>query len=185
MVLRLRLLSAQRARAERTLAYQAHHDELTGLYNRRHIVARIDEEMRVLDSGRLAEVTLMLCDLDGFKPVNDRMGHQAGDMVLQEVARRLTAAVREQDLVGRLGGDEFVLLLRGEYPAGGVPIADRITESLRAPIDVAGTDVHIGASVGTAVARAGAGLDRETLIAQADAAMYAVKARRRAVPEPV
>ncbi|GGN62708.1 hypothetical protein GCM10010112_21170 [Actinoplanes lobatus] len=179
VVLRLRLLSAQRARAERTLAYQAHHDGLTGLYNRRHIVDRIDGELGSLEDGRLAEATLLLCDLDGFKPVNDRMGHQAGDIVLQEVARRLTAAVREQDLVGRIGGDEFLILLRGEYPGGGATVADRITASLGAPIEVAGTPVHIGVSIGTAVARAGAAVDREALIARADAAMYEVKAQRR------
>ncbi|MBO3738855.1 GGDEF domain-containing protein [Actinoplanes flavus] len=184
VVLRLRLLSAQRARAERTLAHQAHHDDLTGLYNRRHTVDRIDEELRALDDGPLAEVTLLLCDLDGFKPVNDRMGHQAGDTVLQEVARRLTAAVREQDLVGRIGGDEFLILLRGEHPGGGTTVADRIVESLRAPILVGGTPVRIGVSIGTAVARAGAVVDRETLIARADAAMYEVKAQRRLTATP-
>jgi diguanylate cyclase (GGDEF)-like protein len=178
VVLRLRLLASQRARAERTLAHQAHHDELTGLYNRRHIVTKIDEAMDALDRGQLAEVTLLLCDLDGFKPVNDRYGHQAGDIVLQAVARRLTAVAGPHDAVGRLGGDEFVILRRG-----GEPIADRITAALGEPIEVGGGTVRIGASVGTATAWPGDGADRESLIARADAAMYAEKARP-AAPEP-
>ncbi|MFC4071536.1 diguanylate cyclase [Actinoplanes subglobosus] len=179
VVLRLRLLSAQRARAERTLAHQAHHDELTGLYNRRHIVTKIDEAMSALDRGELAEVTLLLCDLDGFKPVNDRYGHQAGDIVLQTVAQRLSEIVGPNDAVGRLGGDEFVVLQRG-----GEPVTDLIAVILREPIEVPGGTVRIGASVGAATAWPGDGADRESLIARADAAMYAVKARP-AAPEPV
>jgi diguanylate cyclase (GGDEF)-like protein len=178
VVLRLRLLASQRARAERTLAHQAHHDELTGLYNRRHIVTKIDEAMDALDRRELTEVTLLLCDLDGFKPVNDRYGHQAGDAVLQAVAQRLNALAGPHDAVGRLGGDEFVILQRG-----GEPLADRIAAAVREPIAVAGGTVTIGASVGTATAWPGDGADRESLIARADAAMYAVKARP-ATPEP-
>ena len=183
VLLRLRLLSAQRARAERTLAHQAHHDELTGLFNRRHIVTEIDEAIQAMDRGELAEVTLLLCDLNGFKPVNDRLGHQAGDQVLQVVARRLTAAVRAGDLVGRLGGDEFVILVRGAHPAGGDGIAARISETLREPIDVSGSTVRIGASIGTARARPGDGLGRDDLIGQADAAMYVAKAEQPAPDE--
>ncbi|WP_433789971.1 diguanylate cyclase domain-containing protein [Actinoplanes sp. CA-252034] len=170
VVLRLRLLSVQRAAAERTLAHQAHHDELTGLYNRRHIGTKIDEAMHALDRDELAEITLMLCDLDGFKPVNDRYGHQAGDVVLQTVAQRLSTAAGPHAAVGRLGGDEFVIL-----QCGGEPVAGRITALLREPIDVPGGTVRIGASIGSATARPGD--DRESLIARADAAMYAVKAR--------
>ena len=193
VVLRLHLLSSQRARAERTLLHQAHHDELTGLFNRRHIVMRIDEALLAMDRGDLAEVTLLLCDLNGFKPVNDRFGHQAGDLVLQTVARRLTSAVREDDLVGRLGGDEFVVLLRSGHQ-GADGIAARIAEVLREPIEVAGTTVRIGASIGTATACHGSGVGRDALIGQADAAMYAAKAGRpeqsrpaggRARPVPV
>ncbi|MEU4622652.1 GGDEF domain-containing protein [Actinoplanes sp. NPDC023801] len=180
VVLRLRLLSSQRAAAERTLHHQAHHDELTGLYNRRHVVAKIDEAIRALDGGEHAEITLLLCDLDGFKPVNDQYGHQAGDVVLQAVAQRLTEAVGPQDAVGRLGGDEFVVLLRG--PGAG-PAAERITALIAEPIAVPGGTVRIGASIGTATAWPGDGADRESLIARADAAMYAVKARA-AAPAP-
>jgi diguanylate cyclase (GGDEF)-like protein len=178
VVLRLRLLSVQRAAAERTLAHQAHHDELTGLYNRRHIVTKIDEAMHALDRGALTEVTLLLCDLDGFKPVNDRYGHQAGDLVLQTVGQRLSEAVGPHGAVGRLGGDEFVVV-----QCGGEPLAGRITALVREPIEVPGGTVRIGASVGTATAWPGDGADRESLIARADAAMYAVKARP-ATPEP-
>jgi diguanylate cyclase (GGDEF)-like protein len=173
VVLRLHLLSSQRAAAERTLAHQAHHDELTGLYNRRHVVAKIDEAIQALDRGEHAEVSLLLCDLDGFKPVNDRYGHQAGDTVLQAVAHRLSTAVGPHGAVGRLGGDEFVILLCG--PPG--PVAERIAGLLREPIEVTGGTVTIGASIGTATAWPGDAADRESLIARADAAMYAVKAR--------
>jgi diguanylate cyclase (GGDEF)-like protein len=172
VVLRLRLLSVQRAAAEQTLAHQAHHDDLTGLYNRRHIVTRIDEALTALDRGAITEVTVLLCDLDGFKPVNDRYGHQAGDVVLQTVAQRLTAAAGPHSAVGRLGGDEFVVV-----HCGGERLADRITALVGEPIEVPGGTVRIGASVGAATAWPGDGGDRESLIARADAAMYAVKAR--------
>ncbi|MEV4643099.1 GGDEF domain-containing protein [Actinoplanes sp. NPDC049548] len=179
VLLRIRLLSAQRDRAERTLAYHATHDELTGLCNRRHIAAEIDRALADLDRGELDEITILLCDLDGFKPVNDRYGHPAGDAVLKTVAARLAAAVREQDLVGRLGGDEFLILCRGDAGVDPSELRDRIAEAVRAPIPLLDTTVSVGVTTGVAQARAGLGADRDLLIGIADAAMYAGKARRR------
>ncbi|MEV4706326.1 GGDEF domain-containing protein [Actinoplanes sp. NPDC049316] len=179
VLLRIHLLSAQRDRAERTLAFHATHDELTGLHNRRHMAAEIDRALADLDRGVLDEVTVLLCDLDGFKPVNDRYGHPAGDAVLREVASRLTAAVRAEDVVGRLGGDEFLILCRGAAGLDAGELRHRITAAVREPIAVLGATVSVGVTTGVAQARPGRCADRDMLIGIADAAMYAGKTRRR------
>ena len=174
VLLRLKQLSGQRRQAERTLAHHAHHDELTGLYNRRHITARIDEALAELAAGTIDRVTLLLCDLDGFKPVNDRFGHQAGDAVLKTVAVRLTGAVDRTDVVGRIGGDEFLILIKGPGPD-----VHQLADLVREPIPLGGTTVQVGVSIGAATATARTPLDRDTFIGLADAEMYAVKATRR------
>jgi diguanylate cyclase (GGDEF)-like protein len=182
VLLRLRHMSLLRSRAEQTLAHHASHDELTGLANRRHFVAEIDRALADVDRGALDEVTVLLLDLDGFKPVNDRYGHQAGDAVLRAVAARLTGAAGHGDLVGRIGGDEFVLLRRGPAAAD---LAARLTALVSRPIQVGGTSVQVGVSAGGASAIRGANLDRDALIGLADAAMYAEKAVHRRAREPV
>ncbi|MGX6607062.1 diguanylate cyclase domain-containing protein [Micromonosporaceae bacterium Da 78-11] len=181
VLLRLKQLSTQRGLAERTLAHHAHHDELTGLLNRRRMTADIDQALAELGAGDLEQVTVLLCDLDGFKPVNDRFGHQAGDAVLKTVAVRLTGAVDRADVVGRIGGDEFLVLIKGREPGG---IVERISELLREPIPLGGTTVQVGVSVGVATARRGAQLDRDNFIGLADTEMYAVKATRRQAKAP-
>jgi diguanylate cyclase (GGDEF)-like protein len=178
VLLRIRHLSAQRDRAERTLAYHATHDELTGLYNRRHIAAEIDRALAEVEQGILDEVTILLCDLDGFKPVNDRYGHPAGDAVLKAVAGRLTAAVRHEDLVGRLGGDEFLIVCRGALGPDGGDLPDRITEAVREPFTLPEGVVSVGVTTGLAQCGPGRTTDRDILIGLADAAMYAGKAAR-------
>lgn len=177
VLLRLKQLSGQRRQAERTLAHHAHHDELTGLYNRRHITAKIDEALAGLAGGEIERVTLLLCDLDGFKPVNDRFGHQAGDAVLKTIAVRLSGAVQHTDVVGRIGGDEFLVLIRGASPDG---ITERLADLVREPISLGGTTVQVGVSIGAAHATRADQLDRDTFIGLADAEMYTVKADRRA-----
>lgn len=176
VLLRLRQMSLLRSRAERTLAHHAHHDELTGLHNRRHIGAEIDRALADLETGALDEVTVLLFDLDGFKPVNDRFGHQAGDAVLRTVGARLSDAAGPGDVVGRLGGDEFLVLRRGRGP-GDLPA--RVAQLLHLPIEVGEATVRVGVSAGFATARRGAGIDRDTLICRADAEMYSVKATHR------
>ncbi|WP_433378451.1 GGDEF domain-containing protein [Actinoplanes sp. CA-142083] len=186
VLLRLRQMSLLRSRAERTLAHHAHHDELTGLHNRRHVVSEIDRALADLASGSLDEVTVLLLDLDGFKPVNDRYGHQAGDAVLRTVASRLTGAASDGDVVGRIGGDEFLVLRRGRGP-GDLP--SRATALVRLPVEAGEAPVRVGVSCGAATVRRGEVVDRDTLIGRADAAMYAEKSVHRAagssVPETV
>nr|WP_239088297.1 GGDEF domain-containing protein [Planosporangium mesophilum] len=179
VLLRFRRLSAQRAAAERTLAYHASHDELTGLYNRRYIVAEIDRALAEIDRGERDGVAILLCDLDGFKPINDRLGHQAGDSVLQVVASRLTGCVRDGDVVGRLGGDEFLILCRDEPEQAVARLRERIPPALEAPVRLPGAIVTVGVTMGWAVARPGGTTERDALIGVADATMYAGKARRR------
>ncbi|MFC7533044.1 diguanylate cyclase domain-containing protein [Actinoplanes sp. GCM10030250] len=176
VVLRIRWLTGQRERAERTLAHQASHDELTGLRNRRHIMGEIDAALAELHRGDLAGITLLLCDLDGFKPINDRYGHLVGDQALQSVAARLTAVTAPGDTVARLGGDEF-LVLRRDGSAG--DLAERIGDALREPMDLSAGPVTVGVTIGTAGARSGEPADRETLIGRADADMYTGKAAHR------
>ncbi|GIF12936.1 GGDEF domain-containing protein [Actinoplanes teichomyceticus] len=172
---RFRQLSGQRERAERILAHQASHDELTGLFNRRRIMAEID---RALD-GPLP-VTVLLCDLDGFKPVNDRHGHAVGDEVLRAVAARLTEVAGPDRAVGRLGGDEFLVLCRGAGDDEMAALRDRIHGAVRSPIAVPGGPVSVGVTIGSArTVTGGDGDDRAALIARADAAMYAGKPGRR------
>jgi diguanylate cyclase (GGDEF)-like protein len=178
VLLRIRHLSAQRDRAEQTLAYQATHDELTGLFNRRHIAAEIDRALAQVGDGTLDEVTILLCDLDGFKPVNDRYGHPAGDAVLKDVAERLRTAVRHEDVVGRLGGDEFLIVCRGSFGTDATDLTTRITEAVRAPFAVPGGVVSVGVTLGLAQAQPGLTTDRDVLIGLADADMYAGKAAR-------
>ena len=179
VLLRFRQLSAQRDEAERTLAHHASHDELTDLYNRRHIVGEIDRALDAVRRGELDGMALLLCDLDGFKPINDRLGHQTGDMVLQTVASRLAGCVRGDDVVGRLGGDEFLILCRGEPEQAVSRLRDRIPTALETPVRLRGAMVTVGVTMGWALAGPATTHDRDTMIGVADATMYASKAQRR------
>ena len=186
----VRLLSAQASAAWETASryvtlrrwsqrveYEATHDSLTGLANRPHLLARLGEAIEAVVRTNVPFALLYL-DLNGFKQVNDRYGHDAGDVVLVSVAKRLLRLVREDDLVARLGGDEFVVLL----PAPGsiddaVEVARRVCANLSAPVLISGREVPIGTSVGVAW---GTGDDNpEALLRKADAAMYRAKALPR------
>ncbi|MEU4237208.1 GGDEF domain-containing protein [Actinoplanes sp. NPDC026619] len=176
-------VTLERQQAE--LAHQADHDALTGLPNR-SCFHRSGAELVRAGPGHSM---VLLLDLDGFKPVNDDLGHAAGDEVLIVVAARLRVAVRPGDLVARLGGDEFVLVLAGlDDEAAGVTIARRILETISHPIPVLETTVRIGGSIGLTLTRPGVSLD--TLVSEADTAMYAAKSAgkgtiRRFVPHAV
>ncbi|MFC7276373.1 GGDEF domain-containing protein [Paractinoplanes rhizophilus] len=176
VLLRLRQMSLLRSRAERTLAHHAHHDDLTGLHNRRHVVSEIDRALADLANGTLDQVTVLLLDLDGFKPVNDRHGHRAGDAVLRTVASRLAGAAADGDVVGRVGGDEFLVLRRGRGPED---LPTRAASLMRLPVDAGDAMVRVGVSCGSATARRGEAVDRDALIGRADAAMYAEKSAHR------
>ena len=169
---------------EDRLRAAALHDPLTGLPNRALLVDRLEHALR---AGRRSgePVTVLFCDLDGFKAVNDTHGHAAGDQVLAEVARRLSAAVRPGDTVARLGGDEFVLLCPGAQTAeAAAAIATRVEHALREPVRLAGgATARVGVSVGVAVsgvAVPGADERPEDLLTRADEGMYAVKQRHHA-----
>ena len=158
-----------------TLAHRALHDSLTGLPNRVLFVDRLEMTLARVER-RAAQVAVLFIDLDGFKLVNDRLGHEAGDELLREVARRLSQAVRPSDSVARFGGDEFTVLVEGYASEAQVlMIAERIRAALDEPFDLAVRGAAtIGSSIGIAVA-SGPGADPEALIREADAAMYRAK----------
>lgn len=159
------------------LSYRAQHDGLTGLPNRVLLLERMESEIERASRGE-SLLGLLYIDLDGFKQVNDRYGHGAGDVVLREAARRMTKGVRRGDTVARMGGDEFVVLLpllaRREDAR---PIADKIAAALNEPIQVETEHFRVSASVGIAVWPLDA--DRpDALLRFADAHMYEGKRQR-------
>jgi diguanylate cyclase (GGDEF)-like protein len=167
----------ERKRAQLMLRHQAMHDALTGLPNRVLFLDRLTQALARL-SRRTGQVAVLFLDLDGFKWVNDSLGHEAGDAVVVEVARRLTSALRPYDTAARIGGDEFIVLAEApeDDEEATIHLAERIREQLHGPIRVGDTDVRVSASIGitcTSDNRASAA----TLIRNADAAMYQAKAR--------
>ena len=162
---------SERINLQQDLAHQATHDVLTGLANRLWFS---DQVTRALCGGAPdpSSIAVVLVDLDGFKEINDSLGHGAGDEVLITVAARLSTLTRQRDCVARLGGDEFALLLVGDHT---LPLASRIVECLREPIELDVGPITIGGSVG--VATAGEGADVASLLRDADAAMYDAKAK--------
>jgi diguanylate cyclase (GGDEF)-like protein len=165
---RVGLLSAQRSRAERTLEHQATHDPLTQLPNRRQFVTQLRNE---LDRG--ARCVLLFCDLDGFKAVNDRLGHDVGDSLLIEVARRLVACAGPSHVVSRFGGDEFAALLIDIAPDQAHAVRAGMETVLHRPFEQA-AGAGIGVNIG--IAFADGERDPEQLIRTADHAMYQEKA---------
>ncbi len=166
-------ITARRAWEEQ-LAYQATHDPLTGLANRRRL---IDTLSSLLEGRRAADrrFAVLFCDLDGFKAVNDTLGHDAGDRVLIEVAKRLSATARDRDLVARVAGDEFVVVLHGLVDTVDAETAARRHQSaLDGVVFVSGKDVRLSASLG--VAFPADGDTPESLLRAADRVMYQAKA---------
>jgi diguanylate cyclase len=174
MLVRQFLVVAENRRLLVALADQALRDSLTGLANRALFYDRLTHavQLRRRDPRALSVLSL---DLDGFKLVNDSLGHQAGDAVLIEVAQRILGCVRTGDTVGRLGGDEFAVL----FEAGPEPplvVANRVIDTFDEPFVIDGQDVSVRASVGLAVAAAeDPGVSVDQLLKQADMAMYSAK----------
>ena len=163
----------QRGALEAELRYQAYHDALTGLANRALLHDRVGHALAA-SLRSTSSVALCFCDLDGFKNINDTLGHGAGDKVLTEVAGRLASIVRPGDTVARLGGDEFAVLLEDvDDPDVAVTVAQRIVAALHEPMEVAGRRIDLSTSVGVAVA--GQSATTSHLLSQADSAMYAAK----------
>jgi len=153
--------------------HQALHDALTRLPNR---VLLLDRLQYALQAAQRTEgaVSLLVLDLDGFKAVNDSFGHHVGDLVLQEVARRLSASLRGADTVGRLGGDEFAIVLPESDADEAGQVATRILARLVLPMLVETRTLQVGGSIGIATSP-GHGIEPDTLMRHADAAMYAAK----------
>nr|WP_281363876.1 GGDEF domain-containing protein [Leifsonia soli] len=147
-------------------------DHLTGLHNRRSLEHRL--ESAVVDGH---DGVLLFLDLDGFKAVNDRHGHETGDAVLRAVADRLTGGSRASDVISRLAGDEFVVLSVGVAQEDGERFAARLVREIAQPIDTARGPMTVTASCG--VLPLGAGLTAKQLLDAADAAMYRAKKQGR------
>ena len=162
---------------EAELAHRARHDSLTSLPNR----SAFQHELKVAlaHASDHGSVAVLFCDLDEFKTVNDDLGHSAGDALLREVSARLSRAVPTKHLLARFGGDEFVVVARQlASTAEAIELAERMCAELSAPIALGGRDVFVTTSVGVAVSQPGS--TAETLVRDADAAMYHAKGRGRA-----
>ncbi|MCB1955251.1 MAG: EAL domain-containing protein [Rhodocyclaceae bacterium] len=152
----------------------AHYDELTGVANRRLLGDRLDKAVAsARRSGR--SVAICYCDLDGFKPINDRFGHAGGDALLVEITKRLKGLMRGADTIARLGGDEFVLLV-GEIEEASalVAVLERVLAATAAPFLIEGASVNVSASIGVTVFPEDSS-DPDTLLRHADQAMYRAK----------
>ncbi len=176
-------LALNHARAVEEALHEALHDSLTGLPNRslfldrmRHALARAERESE--------PVAVLFCDLDGFKTVNDSLGHRTGDRLLVMVAERLAERLQPGDTIARLGGDEFAVLLEElREPGDAARAAQRLLDALEAPFELRGREFYVSVSIGIAAGKD----DAETLLRDADLAMYRAKSRgkgRYAVFEP-
>ena len=163
-----------RVEAAQQLLHIATHDTLTGLANRRMLTERLSHALARAERTGEA-VAVLFIDLDGFKSVNDKYGHGAGDEVLRDVATRLRRIARATDFVARLGGDEFVILLDTDvHPGSPSMLAERVFDALSAPCRFTGGEAPIGASIGVAMHPPLSNLAAD-LIRRADAAMYEAK----------
>jgi diguanylate cyclase (GGDEF)-like protein/PAS domain S-box-containing protein len=170
---------SERKRSERQLQHLADHDALTGLFNRRRFTEELARALRQAKRHEEAGAVLFL-DLDGFKVVNDSLGHAAGDRLIARVAGLLRAAVRETDTLARIGGDEFAILLTRCDQAAALVVADKLLSTLRLddqsdPANPADPQVHVSCSVGIAVFAHDDLLSPDQLVVQADIAMYEAK----------
>ncbi len=164
----------ERLNTERTIHYMAHHDTLTGLPNRRLMQDRLNQA--ILQARRKQKhVALLFLDLDRFKLVNDTLGHETGDYVLRDIAKRLNKAVREGDTVSREGGDEFLIILPDlDKPEAAQQVATKILNELAKPIEVSGHELTVTASIGISHYPNDA-TDVQQLLKHADSAMYQAK----------
>ena len=169
--------AVERDHEERSNRHAALHDGLTGLPNRALLQDRLEHALaRRRREG--IEVAVLMLDLDGFKLINDSLGHDAGDELLLAIAPRLRTAVRPHDSVARVGGDEFVAVCELTSRKDAIGVAERITEALRDPVVLSSSEHYITASIGIAMANA-PDETPESLLRDADAAMYRAKSRGR------
>jgi diguanylate cyclase (GGDEF)-like protein/PAS domain S-box-containing protein len=165
---------SDRKRAEEQIEFHAYHDVLTQLPNRKLFTDRLMQNItRSRRSGKALAV--MFVDLDHFKTINDTLGHEAGDELLLEMAHRLRQCIREDDTVARLGGDEFTIILSElRHPEDAANVAEKIIDAVARPMSISGAPIEISASIGIAVFPDD-GMDPETLLRNADSAMYRAK----------
>jgi diguanylate cyclase (GGDEF)-like protein len=164
---------------EREISYLAHYDSLTGLANRSTFLAKI-EEASARHRRWNETFNVFMMDLDRFKNVNDTLGHAAGDVLLNETARRLKSILRETDVLARLGGDEFAIIQTGETDQqdGAVDLAHKIIMAVSEPYEIVGNKVQVGVSIGIAFAP-DHGIDANELLKKADLALYKAKSGGR------
>jgi diguanylate cyclase (GGDEF)-like protein/PAS domain S-box-containing protein len=155
------------------IEYQAFHDPLTGLQNRLAFNARLESKL-AMQSSRGGRLAVLFLDLDGFKIINDSLGHSAGDRVLQTLAKRLRTTVREGDLVCRFGGDEFTILLEITRPEDAEAVAQKVLAAVAEPCMLEGQRLYVTGSLGVALHPEN-GDDPESLLRNADTAMYLAK----------
>ncbi len=171
----------EKKRAEEQLERQAFYDLLTQLPNRRMFLSRLEHAFLRAERADAHELrfAVIYLDVDRFKVINDGLGHQAGDELLLQIARRLEKCVRPSDTLARLGGDEFTLLLEDIHGVDDAArVADRILNSMAAPFELAKTQIHSTVSLG--IAFSGAGYERpDDILRDADTAMYRAKANGR------
>jgi diguanylate cyclase (GGDEF)-like protein len=148
------------------------HDELTGLYNRRYVMQRLEDELSRM-RRKAVPLTVAMVDLDGFKRVNDEIGHDAGDEVLRAAARALQSATRKVDIVARYGGDEFVILFPDTETEGARSVAARILDQTREAVRSVCPSIPVTASIGTTVVRLGD--EPADVIRRVDEQLYAAK----------
>jgi diguanylate cyclase (GGDEF)-like protein len=161
------------------LTHAVRHDALTGLVNRSYLHQQLTDVLAEIRSGDRAGATVMICDLNGFKDVNDALGHQMGDVLLQEVALRAAGALAPGDVLARLGGDEFAILLPNTLTAEAAAEAgERVLRAIAEPVTLADLVISVGMSIGVALAPRH-GIEASGLLKRADMAMYAAKATNR------
>lgn len=163
----------ERKKKEELIKKLAYHDPLTGLANRQLFNERIELELSHARRDKKG-LALFYIDLDRFKQINDTLGHDAGDAVLREVARRLESSLRESDTVARLGGDEFVVIAPGLDGRDAPKIAEKLLVELDRPLDLEGRELLVTPSIGVALYPIH-GENRDALVSHADAAMYGAK----------
>jgi len=171
LVKRLILLNER----QKLLEYTAHYDPLTRLPNRWLLAERMQQSLRHLQR-RSTSLAVAFIDLDGFKAVNDQYGHMQGDELLQTVAQRMQATLRDSDTLVRLGGDEFIAIIDDlQHPQAHYPVLERLLQAIAEPVRVTdGSLIQLSASIGVALAPQH-GDQTELLISKADAAMYEAK----------
>ena len=169
------ILALERHEAKERIAKLAYYDALTGLPNRTKLC---EEMVRCFDEAEAPKAALIFLDIDHFKDVNDTLGHPVGDAFLQEIARRLRAAVWADDIISRHGGDEFVIVLQGADGPRAQRVAEKLLAAIAEPVVIDGVSLPASASIGISLCPAD-GHDSDTLLRNADTAMYRAKSEGR------